>query len=142
MNSASRNSIGVCVAAFLVLCFNSVYGLAQDGSARRDPKPTQKVDCAYWLSLIDGTVERIAERIDELEADTATKGIVCLLSFHGNKNPARFSGALRNDISRTFPDTPAEVAALYYVSYLFHQRFENIPAYALPYSQPDFDYKE
>jgi hypothetical protein len=46
-------------------------------------------------------------------------GIKCLLKMEGNKNRAAFSGAVKLHVSQSFENTPADVAALYYISYLY-----------------------
>ena len=51
--------------------------------------------------------------------------------MEGNKNPARFSGAMNNYVSQLFENTPADVAALYFISYLYHQEWDHADAVAL-----------
>lgn len=58
-------------------------------------------------------------------------GIECLLKMEGNKHKAAFSGAVKDYVSQSFENTPADVAALYYISYLYHQRFDHADAVAL-----------
>ena len=58
-------------------------------------------------------------------------GIECLLKMEGNKNRARFSGAVKDYVSQLFENTPADVAALFYISYLYHQKWDHADAVAL-----------
>ena len=49
----------------------------------------------------------------------------------GNKHSAKFGGAQQLYVSQLFEPTTAEVAALYYISYLFYQKWDHADAVAL-----------
>lgn len=51
-------------------------------------------------------------------------GIECFLSLQGRKYDSKLSGATRPDVSQTFGTTRTDVAALYYISYLFTQKWD------------------
>ncbi len=55
-------------------------------------------------------------------------GIECLLNLEGNKNAAKFSGANKPYISQIFKQATVEVAALYYISYLYTQKWDHADA--------------
>ena len=50
--------------------------------------------------------------------------------MEGNKQAA-FSGAVQLYVSQSFENTPADVAALYYISFLYHQKWDHSDAVAL-----------
>jgi len=43
----------------------------------------------------------------------------------GNKNPAGFSGATSPEVSEILPHATVEIAALYYISYLYEGSFQH-----------------
>jgi hypothetical protein len=51
-------------------------------------------------------------------------GIECLLNLQGRNYDSRLVGATRPDVSQTFGATRTDVAALYYISYLFNQKWD------------------
>jgi hypothetical protein len=65
------------------------------------------------------------------------EGIECLLELKGLKNKARFYGNTRNNYNKSdiyrYPEKPAsvEIAALYYISYLFYNNWEHAGSIAL-----------
>jgi hypothetical protein len=79
--------------------------------------------CRYWSSRVDSTVSLPDnfERLDEKDSQNIMAGIRCLLQLEGNHNKARFSGATRFDTSQTFSSQTVDVAALFYISYLYYQ---------------------
>lgn len=79
--------------------------------------------CRYWNSRIDSTVSLPDnfERPNEKDPQNIMAGIRCLLQLEGNHNQARFSGATRPDTSQIFSSQTVEVAALFYISYLYYQ---------------------
>jgi hypothetical protein len=89
--------------------------------------------CTYWRSKVDDEVKQPESMQDVNEADPQVilDGIECLLKMEGNKHPAKFSGAVNDDVSQLFPKATADVAALYYISYLFFQKWDHADAIAL-----------
>ena len=83
--------------------------------------------CKYWFSRIDTSVDspEMHEKINEKDPEIIMKGIDCLLKMEGNKREARFSGATRNDTSQISGPATVEVAALFYISYLYYQNWES-----------------
>jgi len=90
-------------------------------------------ECGVWQSLIDSSVEQPRPKFifDVSSEQDVMAGIGCLLRLEGNKSPARFGGALNPGVSQTFDKTTTEVAALFYVSYLFKKKFNHANAVAL-----------
>jgi|GEM_PF-2909596 len=131
MNS-SILSVLRCLAGLVVL-FSASGVMGQSPVKSSLPGDPMTADCNYWRSLVDRSVEKPVtdQRIDESNSDTIIFGIRCLLTLQGNKNPARFSGVTRTDVSQTFDEATADVAALYYISYLYTGRFDHARAVAL-----------
>jgi hypothetical protein len=87
-------------------------------------RPTWAQDsCIYWQSRVDPNVQlpKDFQMPDEKDAQSIVKGTECLLSMQGNKKPAAFSGATRLDTSQFFKPAKIEVAALFYISYLYYR---------------------
>lgn len=96
-------------------------------------KQTTDNFCRYWQSKVDEQMESSGEvqKIDENNPDTVMLAIECLLKMEGNRHPAKFSGAVKDNVSQQFEPATADVAALYYVSYLFYQKWDHANAVAL-----------
>ncbi len=87
----------------------------------------------YWQSKVDATVTapKNTPEADVTDPQVVMAGIECLLKIEGNKHPAKFSGAVNDEVSQIFPRATADVAALYYISYLYYQKWEHADAIAL-----------
>ena len=105
--------------------------------------------CDYWQSKVSSAIKargskkqtasslRILLRnnnfvIEKPFRDLGEKevfyGIACLLKLEGKKGNSNLLGAVRPDVSQTFDSTTIEVAALYYISYLFFQKWDHAAA--------------
>jgi hypothetical protein len=92
----------------------------------------QTRNCNFWRSKIDeATIESQEEQPGPLDDRSVLKGIRCLLQMEPNLHLARFSGAVNPSVSQLFPPATANVAALYYVSFLFTGRWDHADAVAL-----------
>ncbi len=89
--------------------------------------------CEYWQSIVDTQVEisNEQEEIDENNPKVILNAIRCLLKLEGNKNKARYTGATKYEVSQTFEPARVEVASLYYISYLYYQKWDHADAIAL-----------
>lgn len=93
--------------------------------------------CYRWQTQVDPSLERIIIDESTLPDDEILEGIGCLLKLKGNKKKARFTGATRanyNSADRYKPPKhPAtvEIAALYYISYLFYENWEHANSVSL-----------
>jgi hypothetical protein len=89
--------------------------------------------CQYWGSKIDAELKPLvsAQNIDETNPQMILDGIDCLLHMKGNKHRAKFSGATKPNVSQLFKPATVEVAALYYISYLYYQKWDHADAIAL-----------
>jgi hypothetical protein len=93
----------------------------------------QSTGCQYWQSKVDAEVgpPASAQKTNETDPQTILDGIACLLQMEGNKHSARFSGATKPYVSQIFKPATVDIAALYYISYLYHQRWDHADAVAL-----------
>jgi hypothetical protein len=104
-------------------------------SGSSDPLP----GCRYWHSRVDRTFARSDENINEANPKSILEGIGCLLRMKGNKNLARFSGVTHLYVSQTFEPATSEVGALYYISYLYTQKWDHADAIALENSNGEIN---
>lgn len=89
--------------------------------------------CLLWRSKVDSTLVRLQEPpgADEKSDQSVMEGIECLLSLEGNRNRAKFSGVTRPEVSQNFKPATVEVAALYYVSFLYTGKWDHADAIAI-----------
>ena len=92
----------------------------------------RKLSCADWTSKIDLTIVREAD-FEPLSLPDNQKlaGVACLLALETNHHEARISGATRSEVSQMFPPATADVAALFYISYIFTKNWTHGDAIAL-----------
>ena len=89
--------------------------------------------CLYWQSRVDESVKMPGsfQPINEENPENVMQAIECLLKLEGNRNKAKFSGVTNPRVSQLFEPATVEVAALFYVSYLFYQKWDHADAIAL-----------
>lgn len=76
--------------------------------------------CRKWLVRVDPRLGKAAVLLPTTPSDMEVfEGIGCLMASRGNRNPARFSGATSPGVSHVLPAATVELAALYYISYLY-----------------------
>ena len=102
------------------------------------------MSCEYWWSEADENAPKATEAKEpDLSDPRVVKGgIECLLKMKGNKHSAKFRGAISLEVSQIFTNTTADVAALYYISYLFHEKWDHADAVALRGPDGDFNTPE
>lgn len=104
-------------------------------------------NCTFWHSKVDPNIKP-SDRLDtvspgaaegiskELKVDSSAisseeelfKAIECLLHLEGNKTDSKIIGATSYYTSQVFGASTVEVAALYYISYLYYGKWDH--AYA------------
>jgi hypothetical protein len=96
-------------------------------------KKKESAGCYYWQSKVDAGLVSPADdkKVDETDPRIILDGIDCLLQMESNRNPAKFSGATNPYVSQIFQPATVEVAALYYISYLYYQKWDHADAIAL-----------
>ena len=102
------------------------------------------MSCEYWWSKADEEAPpaREPKEPDLSDPRVVMVGIECLLKMKGNKHRAKFRGAISLEVSQIFKNTTADVAALYYISYLFHEKWDHADAVALRGPDGDFNTSE
>jgi hypothetical protein len=88
--------------------------------------------CEQWIEKVDPSSGKTNIDADSTLSDNQIiEAITCLLKCEGNKNTARISGATHLYISQIFPQATIELAALYYISYLFTRSWDIADGIAL-----------
>ena len=106
-----------------IACFSIVFCMEDSGKS---------MICQYWYSRVDPDVSMPKNmHIDETIPANILQAIECLLDCEGNKDVAKFWGATRNTTSGGITTCSVEVAALYYVSYLYYQDWAHAGAVTL-----------
>lgn len=97
-----------------------------------------KIDVCYrWQTQIDPSLKRVVINAPTLTVAELQEGIGCLLKLKGKTKKARFTGATRDNYYSSTqyepPKHPAtiEIAALYYISYLFYENWEHASSVSL-----------
>lgn len=86
-------------------------------------------DCEYWQSKVDANMRLMGARLDELPSDVdAPQAIRCLLQLKGQTMASRFGGATRFDVSEVGGATPMDVAALYYMTFIYTRVWDHADA--------------
>lgn len=107
---------------FVVLIFSSSKSMAQD--------------CNYWYESVGvESIQNSQIKIDEKDPAQIFNAVECLLKLEGNKSRGAFSGATNNRVSQLLPKSTVEICALYYISYLFYEKYDHADGVAL------FDHK-
>ena len=110
---------------FIIFAISAILSLSTSAFSQQSKQDV----CIGWQGRIDDTLSSTylpiyVEPKDFSEQEIFT-AIECLLKLEGNKNKARFSGAMRTDISSVPQFTAVEVSALWYNSYLYYQKFDH-----------------
>jgi len=122
--------IALSFLLFLIMP-NEINAQAGDTSSCNSQK-TQIDICKYWRSKIDYKMKFLSDpTLDNFSPENVTKAIDCLLKLEGKKGRARFGGAVSLEVSVIFAPSSIEVGALYYISYLYYQKWEHAMAVAL-----------
>lgn len=89
--------------------------------------------CKYWQAKIDEDIHppKNAQAVNEASDRDVMEAINCFLLLKGKHQPSKLQGATKFYVSQGFPPAPVEVAALYYISYLFKQKWDHADAIAL-----------
>lgn len=119
------------IPLMVLLSLGATFAVAQN-------KPDGAMNkCHRWRTQVDPMFQRIMIDKETLTDREIEEGIGCLLELKGLKNKARFYGDTRSNYNKSEgyrrPEKPAsvEVAALYYISYLFYSNWEHAGSIAL-----------
>jgi len=124
-----RTSIVFVMILFLI-GVNSV--IAQTKSGKK-----KNAVCYRWQTQVDPSIERVNIDNSTLTVAELQEGIGCLLKLKGKTKKARFTGTTSDNYYSSAqyqpPKYPAsiEIAALYYISYLFFDNWEHAGSVSL-----------
>lgn len=119
----------ILLMALLATCLTAAP--AQNRSAGAADK------CYRWRTRVDPSLKLVEIDIENLNDDEVVEGIGCLLDLKGERRRARFYGDTKLNLNQSdryrLPEKPAtvEIAALFYASYLFYEKWEHANAVAL-----------
>jgi len=90
------------------------------------------MNCTKWMNKVVPDLGGGALLEDSTPSDQEIfEAISCLLQLQGDKRQARFGGVTRLEVSQILPTTTIELAALYYISYLYDGRWQHADGVAL-----------
>lgn len=105
--------------------------------------------CKYWQAKVDPSIKSsiktadigkdgsaidslLTSKLNEVDDMNVLEAIECLLKLQGKTSASRYSsGTIGYNISTRFPPPTVEVAALYYISYLYHKEWRHAQAMVL-----------
>jgi hypothetical protein len=89
--------------------------------------------CDFWKSKVSEAIPITEEPVEKAksEDERVLSAIECLLTMEGDKSKARFGGATRFNVSQTFEPATSDVAALYYISFLYLGKWDHASAVAI-----------
>ena len=88
--------------------------------------------CEQWTIRIDpGLGDAGVPLASVLSDQEVIATIDCLLRLQDDRRPARFGGATRRNVSQILPTATIELAALYYISYLYYDHWQDADGVAL-----------
>jgi hypothetical protein len=100
----------------------------------------QDIDCKYWQSKVDPRITLPQTKAREETGDEQVlQAIECLLKLQGRKDESKLRGATKLTVSQGFGPASVEVAALYYISYLYFQKWDHGSAIALRDAKGEVD---
>ncbi|MBN2431266.1 MAG: hypothetical protein JXQ27_07315 [Acidobacteria bacterium] len=94
-------------------------------------KPTSAEICQYWMSIVDPSIQRPDLHLSWQDEGNILFAIECLFELKGRTGPANFSGATHPAVSDIFDHATVEVAALYFMTYLYYQTPDYVNAVVL-----------
>jgi hypothetical protein len=103
--------------------------------------------CRRWRTQVDPGEKRISIEIATLSDNEIEEAIKCLLTLQGQRARARVYGDTRPNYNKADgykpPQNPAtiEIAALYYISYLFTNNWEHAASVVLVNDNGEIDEK-
>ncbi len=88
---------------------------------------TSNSTCITWQSKVEEETSLHLVNTKEMSQEEVFLAIECLLELKGRKDDSNIS-VTRSDVSPIFQATSVEVAALYYISYIFKQEWGHADA--------------
>jgi hypothetical protein len=103
---------------FLLAFLSASVFMANDVLAQND-----SMSCSDWQSKVDSDKPLVLVDPAGKSQKEILFAIDCLLHLEGKKELSNVEGASNSRVSTFFGATSVEVAALYYASYLYYQRW-------------------
>jgi len=102
-------------------------------TADGDSRPTTQEKTDLPQKVLQKQIEQVSDpdNVKALTDDQTMTAISCLLNLEGKTRPSKMGGATRRDVSQLFATAPINLAALYYISYLYTQNWKHAAAIAL-----------
>lgn len=102
------------------------------GSLRHYKSSNQENRCEYWKSKIDPSLPLMGKGLWELPIDEESiSAIECLLQLEGRREPANIGGVTRFDVSKIIENQSIEIAALYYITFIYSKKWDHASAIAI-----------
>lgn len=107
----------------LLVWLSSVVFMFNDSFAQKN-----NLTCADWQSRVDFNKPLVLVNPENKSQEEIFLAVKCLLQLEGKKEESNVAGASDARVSNFFGATSVEVAALYYVSYLYYQKWNHASA--------------
>ena len=107
----------------LLVCLSFAVFMSDDSFAQ-----SKNLTCADWHSKVDFNKPLVLVSPENKSQEDIFFAVNCLLQLEGKKEESNVAGASSGRVSNFFGATSVEVAALYYVSYLFYQKWDHADA--------------
>lgn len=114
----------------LFVCLSFAVFMCDDSFAQN-----KILTCADWHSKVDFNKPLVLVNSENKNQEEIFFAVNCLLQLEGKKAESNVAGASNARVSTFFEATSVEVAALYYVSYLFYQKWDHADAPFLLYQK-------
>jgi len=107
----------------LFVCLSFAVFMSNDSFAQN-----KNLTCADWHSKVDFNKPLVLVNSENKSQEEIFFAVSCLLQLEGKKEESNVAGASNGRVSNFFGATSVEVAALYYVSYLYYQKWNHADA--------------
>ena len=90
-------------------------------------------DCNKWQGQVDPSVvySGMNPVVSKVSAEEKVRAISCLMELEGRSGTAKFGGATRLDVSKILPEPSVEIAALFYIRFLYLAKWDHCNGIAL-----------
>jgi hypothetical protein len=111
-----KNGLGLICFIISILFTNNLFAQQQNQN------------CEEWHNKIDSSKPLIITTVKSKSESEILFAIDCFLQLEGKNLDSNVKGATSGAVSDIFFATPVEVAALYYISYLFYDKWDHADA--------------
>lgn len=91
------------------------------------------VDCSKWQSQVDASVvySGTSPIVSKLNPEEKIQAISCLMELEGRRGAAKIGGVTRPDVSQILPEVSIEIAALFYIRFIYVGKWDHCDGIAL-----------